>query len=160
MLAADGSALECLKKFLACGYDVNHKDSYGTTLLMFCACRFLPSLVEFLLENGANPSLKDNKGQTALFYATYHNLVCYDEIIDYLLEYGANINEVDNDGNSALLQIADEEIEGDATHCDLIDRGIDVNIRNNAGQTALSIAKLHGHKRLIAALFEAGAIDS
>ncbi len=160
MLAADGSELECLKKFLACGYDVNHKDSYGTTLLMFCACRFLPSLVEFLLENGANPSLKDNKGQTALFYATYHNLVCYDEIIDYLLEYGANINEVDNEGNSALLQIADEEIEGDATHRDLIDRGIDVNIRNNAGQTALSIAKLHGHKRLIAELLEAGAIDS
>ena len=68
-------------------------------------------------------------------------------------------NEQDNDGNTALLQIAHEEIDGDETHFALISRGIDVNIRNKAGQTALSIAKQHGHKRLIAELLAAGAID-
>lgn len=111
-----------------------------------------------LLSYGAHPSIKDNDGQTALFYATSYNLVCYDETIDYLIEHGANINEVDNNGNTALLQIAHEEIEGDGTHLDLIDRGIDVNIRNNDGQSALSIAIQHGHQKLIATLLEAGAI--
>ena len=61
--------------------------------------------------------------------------------------------------NSGESPIADKEIEGDETHLDLISRGIDVNIRNKAGQTALSIAKQHGHKRLIAELLKAGAID-
>lgn len=159
MQAADDRDCELLKKFLECGYDVNHKTSYGTTLLMICAASYWPWGVQLLLEYGANPSIKDKDGRTALFYATGWNIVCYAESIDYLLEYGADINEQDNDGNTALLRIADEEIDGDATHLDLIWRGIDVNIRNKAGQTALSIAKQHGHKRLMAELLEAGAID-
>jgi len=77
-----------------------------------------------------------------------------------LIEYGANINEVDSDGNTALLQIAHEEIEGDRTHLALIARGIDVNIRNNAGETALSIARKHGHEYLIRELLAAGATDN
>lgn len=113
-----------------------------------------------MLEYGANPSIKDKDGRTALFYATGWNIVCYAESIDYLLEYGADINEQDNDGNTALLRIADEEIDGDETHLALICRGIDVNIRNTSGQTALSIAKQHGHKRLMAELLKAGAIDN
>ena len=98
---------------LDCGYDVNHKNSRGITLLMLCSVICWSSGVQSLLEYGAYPSIKDQAGQTALFYATCYNNVCYDEIIDYLIEYGANINEVDSDGNTALLQIAHEEIEGD-----------------------------------------------
>lgn len=160
MLVADSEDREGLKKFLDCGYNANHQTSIGTTLLMFCAGRYWPRGVQLLLEHGADPSLKDNDGQTALFYTTSWNVVCYDEIIDYLIEYGANINEVDNDGNTALLQIAHEEIEGDRTHIDLIERGIDVNIRNNAGETALSIARKHGHEYLISELLAAGATDN
>ena len=160
MLASDSENRESLKRFLDYGYNANHQTSIGTTLLMFCAGRYWPRGVQLLLEYGADPSIKDKTGQTALFYTTCWNVVCYDEIIDYLLEYGANINEVDNDGNTALLQIAHEEIEGDRTHIDLIERGIDVNIRNNAGETALSIARKHGHEYLISELLAAGAIDN
>ena len=160
MLAADSEDRENLKKFLDYGYNVNHQTSIGTTLLMFCAGRYWPRGVQLLLEYGADPSIKDKDGRTALFYTTCWNVVCYDEIIDYLIENGANINEVDNEGNTALLQIAHEEIEGDGTHLDLIGRGIDVNIRNNAGETALSIARKHGHSYLISELLAAGAIDN
>lgn len=158
-LAADFGDWPTIQKFLDCGYDVNHVNSQGRTLLMDCAVCYWPQGVRKLLEFGANPSIKDKNGQTALFYATCYNIVCYDETIDYLIEYGANINEVDNEGNTALLAIADQEIDGDRTHCDLIGRGIDVNIRNKAGETALSIAKRHGHTRLIKELMEAGAKD-
>ncbi len=157
MLAAEQEDLKQLKKFLDCGYDVNNQNALGTTLLMYCAGLDWPRGVKLLLEYGAAPSIKDKDGKTALFYATHYHIVCYDESIDYLLEYGANLNEVDNDGNTALLAIADKEIEGDETHLALIERGIDVNIRNNAGETALCIAKRHGHKCLIKALMEAGA---
>lgn len=160
MLASDSENRESLKRFLDYGYNANHQTSIGTTLLMFCAGRYWPRGVQLLLEYGADPSIKDKIGQTALFYTTCRNVVCYDEIIDYLIEYGANINEVNNDGNTALLQIAHEEIEGDRTHIDLIERGIDVNIRNNAGETALSIARKHGHEYLISELLAAGAIDN
>lgn len=159
MMAAEQEDLEQLKKFLDCGYDVNYQNAPGTTLLMYCAGLDWPHGVQLMLEYGANPSIKDKDGRTALFYATSYHIVCYDESIDYLLEYGADINAVDNEGNTALLAIADKEIEGDETHLALIWRGIDVNIRNKSGQTALSIAKQHGHKRLMAELLEAGAID-
>lgn len=160
MIVADDEDWARLKMLLDCGYDVNHKNSRGITLLMLCSGICWSSGVQSLLEYGAYPSIKDLAGQTALFYATCYNNVCYDEIIDYLIEYGANINEVDSDGNTALLQIAHEEIEGDRTHLALIARGIDVNIRNNTGETALSIARKHGHEYLIRELLAAGATDN
>lgn len=158
-IAASFSLRENFVKFLDYGYDVNHIDSEGLTLLMHCARWDWEWGVRTLLERGADPSIRDKDGETALFYVCGLPYVCYDEIIDALLEYGADINATDNDGNTALLRIAHEEIEGDRTHLVLIWRGIDVNHRNNAGETALSIARRHGHKRLIRELLEAGAID-
>ncbi len=158
-IAASFSLRENFVKFLDYGYDVNHIDSEGLTLLMHCARWDWEWGVRTLLERGADPSIRDKDGETALFYVCGLPNVCYDEIIDALLEYGADINATDNDGNTALLRIAHEEIEGDGTHLVLIWRGIDVNHRNNAGETALSIARRHGHKWLIRELLEAGAIE-
>ena len=158
-LAADFESTRIFTKLLDCGYDVNHIDARGTTLLMRCAAAENVWGCRLLSERGANPSIKDKEGETALFYASGYNLVCYDENIDMLLEHGADINATNNAGNTALINIADQELDGDETHLALITRGIDVNIRNHAGQTALSIAKQHGHKRLISTLLAAGARD-
>lgn len=159
-IAASFSLRTNFVKFLDYGYDVNHIDSEGMTLLMHCALWDWEWGARTLLERGADSSIRDKAGQTALFYVCGLPYVCYDEIIDTLLEYGADINATDNDGNTALLRIANEEIEGDRTHLALIGRGIDVNIRNNAGETALSIARKHGHEYLIRELLAAGATDN
>lgn len=159
-IAASFSLRTNFVKFLDYGYDVNHIDSGGMTLLMHCARWDWEWGARTLLEQGADPSIRDKDGETALFYVCGCHYVCYDEIIDALLEYGADINATNNDGNTALLQISHEEIEGDRTHLALIGRGIDVNIRNNAGETALSIARKHGHEYLIRELLAAGATDN
>lgn len=159
-IAAAFSQFDNFLKFLECGYDVNHIDSQGMTLLMHCAANDWEAGARALLKRGADPSIRDISGRTALFYVCSFHDVCYSEIIDILLEYGADINSTDNEGNTALLRIADKEVEGDRTHLDLIARGIDVNIRNNAGETALSIARKHGHSYLISELLAAGAIDN
>lgn len=52
------------------------------------------SMFNLLLEHGADPTLENNDGETALFYTT--NLT----IIDTLLERGLNVNRVNQNGET------------------------------------------------------------
>lgn len=51
------------------------------------------------LEQDENVDAKDNKGYTALMWASYHG---HTEIVTILLAHGANVNEKDNEGFTAL----------------------------------------------------------
>jgi hypothetical protein len=51
--------------------DINMRGVGGSTILMFAALN-TPELVAKLLEKGADPSLRDNDGRTALIYCTAH----------------------------------------------------------------------------------------
>ena len=55
-----------MQRLLDLGMDVNISDFSGMTPLMIAAFYGQDGLVEFLLENGANPSIKGPKGKTAL----------------------------------------------------------------------------------------------
>ena len=81
--------------------NINYKESgYGETVLMIsCGTSYdddhLP-LVQLLLENGANPNIKNSVGDTALTYAAMNN---YD-IVELLLNNGANPLIKNNDGQT------------------------------------------------------------
>ncbi len=62
---------EAAKALIAAGADVNAVDRFGYTPLMYAATIDFgdPSTVTELLKAGANPNLKDKKGQTALALA-------------------------------------------------------------------------------------------
>jgi hypothetical protein len=63
---ADGGYLEEIKSIVEGGGDVNWQlDIYKTTPLMAAASSGHTEVVIFLLQNGANPDLKNNNGQTA-----------------------------------------------------------------------------------------------
>lgn len=54
--------------------DVNHQNNFGYTVLIEAVAltdgsKIYQDLIRVLLENGANPNLKDNYGKTALDYA-------------------------------------------------------------------------------------------
>ena len=51
-----------------------------------------------LLDQGANPTLGDKRGLTALHYAARHGFM---EIVKLLLKYGGDINLRDNNGFNA-----------------------------------------------------------
>ncbi|MBP5622211.1 MAG: ankyrin repeat domain-containing protein [Thermoguttaceae bacterium] len=59
-------ACEFFKLFFARGVDVNHQDKRGLALLQWVALLGAEDLVQFLLEQGADPNLVDDMSRTAL----------------------------------------------------------------------------------------------
>ena len=82
---------EIINLFLEAGADINAKDSYGRTALMY-ACQFAGrvELIKLLLDSGADVNAKGVSGYTALYYAMRHNY--NDEVIQLLIDYGAKYN--------------------------------------------------------------------
>ena len=125
--------------------DVNAKDNYGNTVLMY-NCRDL--------SRGIYDVLSPN-------------------VVKSLIRAGANINEVDKDGDSALLyaiyiyvgvafywgwdepELNDDTLPTFETIKLLINNGANVNIRNKEGKTPLSLSK--GYPELNKLLRDSGA---
>lgn len=64
----DGN-LDELRAMISSGADINEKDKNGVTALMLAADNSHPEVVSLLLKNGADPSLVEIYGNTALHYA-------------------------------------------------------------------------------------------
>ena len=100
--------------------DVNFRDEYGTTFLMWASWRGYTSDVRFLLDNGADVNAKNNDGQTALMIVSD----CDEEFMEYFIglqgdrqvqmmnnkeniisllqRYGADFSLKDNNNNTAF----------------------------------------------------------
>ena len=101
-LCRDGNLVE-VRAALARGGDVNDKNSFGTTALMWAVINKHNSIVEHLLDQpGVKVNEKDNNGWTALHYAARDN---NSEVARLLLEHpGFNsANATRNDGVTALM---------------------------------------------------------
>ena len=112
-------------------------------------------IVKLLLESGANPTIKDKKGDTPLMKAASKGNV---EIMQLLLDAKVNPSEVrisGIDGNNALM-IAAEEGQVEAMKL-LIKYKADINAKNQNGDTALAIAASLGKLKAVKFLIESGA---
>lgn len=113
------------------GADVNAYDDDSDHVLMNAAIYASINCMQLLLDNKANPNLKNKYGQTAL-------MLCTNDLdkMKLLLRYGANINDTAKSGNSALL-IACSGYGMYETVKWLIDNGADVNAKRWNAETAL-----------------------
>ena len=100
-------------------------------------------IVKLLLENGADPNLKDIDGCTALMKACiYFNNYSNIETVKLLLENGADINLKDYNGYTALMMAC----KYSNTRSDpkiiklLLENGADINLKDNNDQTALMLS--------------------
>ncbi|MGH9961696.1 MAG: ankyrin repeat domain-containing protein, partial [Pyrinomonadaceae bacterium] len=69
MRAALEGRTEIIKELLAKGADVNEKDNWGRTALMFATINLHRDTVRTLLESGAEVNVRANDGATALMLA-------------------------------------------------------------------------------------------
>lgn len=148
------------------GVNINTKNRYGTTALMYAAYSHDSKCVDLLIKNKADINIKDKNKRNALIYSCmnsdwglYGSL--NPDVLKSLINAGANINEIDEEGNTALLYAIDVYNEAFGWYDDenddylvdaladtykaiklLIDNGSNVNIKNKNGETSLSSGKL------------------
>ncbi len=80
------------------------------------------------------------------------------EIFDILLDKGADLHVRDEDGRTKLMKIIPSAASLEAGK-ELINRGIDLNARDDGDETALSLAKASGFFAVAQLLEKAGAMD-
>jgi ankyrin repeat protein len=175
--AVQNGQYQAAEQLIAKGADINAKDRWGETPLYIAASRGHKSIVETLLGKGADINAADHRGQTPLHQSVQSG---QDEVAELLIAEGADINVKNNDGRTpleiALSRNHKEIVEllvangaevtsihaaaklGDAnkvTAC--LERGTDVNAKDENGQTALHIAASNKHKDIAELLTAKGA---
>jgi ankyrin repeat protein len=126
----------------------------GTTPLMQAALYGDVDSVRLLLEEGADPNLRNDAGATALMWAV-DDL----EKSRLLIEHGANVNARSDDGRTPLL-IAAGHLGNTEVIKLLLDRGADLSAKSpsNLGYaTVLSEAARTGDESLLRMLIKRGA---
>lgn len=118
---------------LSCNYDiveqlvlegkstvnVNEKDKFGVTALMFAASKGEFKICKLLLENKASINALSQSGQSALMRACASMYINSEELLTLFHQYRAKLDLQNNDGYSALhiavqndnIRIAEKLIE-------------------------------------------------
>lgn len=132
----DGAkATEILKK--PGGTMVNTRDSAtGETALHIAARRQDAAWVGFMLQNGANPNLRDREGNTPLMLAAQSR---WADGVQILVAIKAQIDLQDRLGETAL-QKAVQNRDSDTAKL-LLDAGASPDITDNSGATARAVAE-------------------
>lgn len=136
--ATQNGDLTALKAALKRGANINARSKNGQTPLMLTVRQGNISLVKLMLDKGAKVNLQDQSGRTALSHVAAQN---FTTIVKLLQSHGARASE----GDSALL--LGEALMGDPAQIKrLVAIGVDREIRDRDGRTAVSILALYGAK--------------
>jgi ankyrin repeat protein len=132
----------------------NLKGRDGTTPLMQAVLYGDCATVRFLLDNGADPNIRNEAGATALMWA-----VADLEKTRLLLDRGADVNARSDDGRTPLLIAAGHFGSGAAVRL-LLDRGASISAKSPTPigySTALTEAARVGDESVLRLLIERGA---
>jgi len=120
------------------GADPDDADKAGQTPLMVATWKNQGGVIRLLLEAGADINKQDPKGRTALIHARIHGRGIAPK---QLMKEGADIDKVSDRGTALTCAVSGGFgwIAGL-----LIEAGANINIPDNEGRTALSLARNKG----------------
>ncbi|MFH2058964.1 MAG: ankyrin repeat domain-containing protein [Pseudomonadota bacterium] len=144
-LALYADDIKTVSQKLEQGIDVNAKNDTGQTLLH--ATQNI-DMVKMLISKGANVNAIDDDSMTPMFNKDI-------DLIKVLVEAGANITHRTQKGNTTVMWYAYSGYMEAIEH--MISLGVDVNAKNQDGQTAYDIAETFGHFKLLKYLKTIGA---
>jgi ankyrin repeat protein len=143
---------ELVQTLLETGVDIEECDKFGQTALFYAVLSYNTDICILLLKNGANIEHIDDFEQTCLYYAAGD---ANSKAFNILLEYGAELQTTNIRGCSPL---------GNAVRCCcidyiriLLDRGVDVNCKNETGSNILLyLSKEDSNDEILLLLIEHG----
>ena len=145
--------IEQVERFLDEGTQVDARDAEGITALMYASYHGQESIVNLLIERGANINASEYvDGRTALMDSSING---QSEMVELLLNRGADINAKSSTGWTALMW-AVERKHNEVVDL-LVDRGAYLDSRNDDGKTAVTVALESYNFDAITLLQEAGA---
>jgi len=97
--AAKKGEIQSIKSNVESGFDINSKDEFGKTLLMYSCYYGHIEIVEYLILKKVEINIQDNENWSALFYSVSKNRV---DITAILLKNGADTTLKDIDGKTAF----------------------------------------------------------
>ena len=130
---------------------VNSVDKDGHTSLMIAATSNNLETLEFLLSNGADPSLENEKGRNVLFFSAGYG--CTD-VIQRLLSFDVDINSRDDEGHTSLMCSA-AMAKSEALNC-FLEKGADPMLTANNGWSVLHFACQGGNTTIIETCLSCG----
>lgn len=131
--ASEQGHLGAVRWLLDRGASINARDCWNDTALIVASFEGQEDIVRLLLDRDADVHARNQWNATALIDATYRR---YMPIMLLLLEAGADVNQKGiADFSTALMTACDADDSQIARI--LLDRGADIDSRNEEGQTAL-----------------------
>jgi ankyrin repeat protein len=120
------------------GAEINARDPFGVTPLMFAAISGASEIIRMLLKSGADVKAKDADGRTVLIEALTTENGSPPEIVEELIQAGAEVNVRIYGGLTPLMISAG----GDSRILRaIIKAGADLNAADDRGATALRWAR-------------------
>ena len=133
-----------VRRALKAGASGNARDREHDEPAIVLAAKFAAAeIVQLLVSEGAEIDARDDKGRTALFFSKVGS-----ETFARLLAAGANIHAKDQEGNSILIGKISESASL-AEVDTLLRLGIDPEVRNDDGQSAMDVAVGLGLLRIV-----------
>ena len=148
--------VECCRALLDVGSEVDVTDKHGRTPLMYATtCE----VVQLLLSRGADVSVREAKGMTALHYCAFASLDS--RCVGELVSAGASVTAVDNSGRTPLMLVFERSVrDGEMRELDvaleLVKKGTDVNTTDKHGTTLLHLCA-EKDSELVSELIRLGA---
>ncbi|MFN7038203.1 MAG: ankyrin repeat domain-containing protein [Alphaproteobacteria bacterium] len=127
--AASKDRMEIIKLLLSKNFNINFRCADGRTIAHITSSE---ETLKYLITQGLDVTIKNNKNETALHYAVRRNDT---GTIKLLLDQGVNINDKDTDGKTALHHA----VFGGNTDIIklLLDNNAEINAKDNKDKTAL-----------------------
>lgn len=145
-VAAQQGHLDCVKALVDGGANIEARDKVRRTPLIHAVKNGSVTVASYLVHMGADPNTSDSSINTAVHYAAAFG---WKECLKYLISVGADAN-ANNLWKTSPLAIA--MMKGHLACADLLldQKGVDVNVRNDNGDTLVIQVLRLSHPSILA----------